>query len=435
MSKWWIYNNVMFFLARKCKEEGRGYSEVEMDIIDLCLSSDDDPLITQHTLSDKDSHYDHRDPLVIQDKDGDSGIQLLDDVEGNGVSYGKEDRSVWVDVDLLGLVRERVCDVCIVSWNVNGIRALDNKLGVSHIILEVLDSPDIVCFQESKTHDSTLLKDDIIHVEGYESFWSCCSVKKGYSGVVTYAKKGITIEANDRIFALHDESEKENNNPKGDIFDNEGRVIMTDHGSFVLFNVYFPNGCGSEARLEYKLQFYHSFSSICDRYLEQGRNVIVVGDVNTSADEIDHWDPDETRSGFLPSERAWLESFKLNFLDCFRHCHPDEVKYSWWDVQKNHRAANKGNRIDYCFINKNLKDNLIDSDVLIEHIGSDHCPVILKLKEMTMKEGCPAPQLSSMKRMKQMKIQSFFHTKNSKKRKRTDTQTKNKTKKRKLLTV
>jgi len=257
---------------------------------------------------------------------------------------------------------------------------------------------DVVCFQETKVDSMELLEDELFHVPGYESFWSFCKVKRGYSGVVTYCKTNICTKA-EAGFGIKK-------------FDEEGRIMMTDMSSFVLFNIYTPNGGKGEERTKFKLDFYKAFQQKCEDLIESGRNVVVVGDLNTAHRAIDTHNPIETFSGFLPEERAWMDQFfAKGFVDTFRHFHKDKTEsYTCWDQKKLLREVNKGWRLDYCIVDtKFVEKEILDSDILKDQEGSDHAPVLLKLKAQPPVPEHKIPELSSrVVRKKQSSISSFF---------------------------
>ncbi len=251
----------------------------------------------------------------------------------------------------------------IISWNVNGIRAAERKG-----ILEWLDhvQPDVLCLQETKAHPQQLSK-ALAEPEGYYSYFHSASVKKGYSGVVTYSKKEpVKVE-----YGL-----------LGEKFDEEGRVIMTEFKKFVLFNVYFPNGKASSERLNYKLEFYNAFLKKIDSYKKKGKKVIFCGDVNTAHTEIDLTHPknNEKISGFLPIERKWIDRVvNHGYLDSLREFHTEPELYTWWDMKTRARDRNVGWRIDYVFVQKELKKHLTNAFIMPDVMGSDHCPIGITL--------------------------------------------------------
>lgn len=249
----------------------------------------------------------------------------------------------------------------LVSWNVNGLRAVWKKdFQKSFADLDA----DILGIQETKLQEPQLT-DEMRNIDGYESFWSYASTKKGYSGVGVYTRlKPLNVSYGIEI-------------PE---FDNEGRILELEFDKFIFFNIYFPNGQMNDERLQYKLDFYKALFKHSDKYKKAGKNIIITGDYNTAHNEIDLKNPkaNEKRSGFLRIERDWLDKIiKNGYVDTFRHFYPEEVKYSWWSYRFKARERNAGWRIDYFFTTKDMikqgmvKDAFIDNDIL----GSDHCPV------------------------------------------------------------
>lgn len=248
------------------------------------------------------------------------------------------------------------------SWNVNGIRAVQKKGFVDWVKLE---SPDILCLQETKAQFSQL-DEEITNIEGYTSYWNA-PVRKGYSGVATYTKeKPLSVQYGIGI----------------DLYDEEGRIIITEYPSFTLLNIYFPNGQRDQGRVDYKLAFYDEILAYCDALVKDGKKVIVCGDFNTAHHPIDlkNWKSNENTSGFLPIEREYLSKWMDHgFVDTFRHFYPDTVKYSWWSYMFQARVKNVGWRIDYFLVSSNMIDSVKDADILCDVMGSDHCPVALYL--------------------------------------------------------
>lgn len=254
----------------------------------------------------------------------------------------------------------------LVSWNVNGLRAVVGKDFFGSIRRM---NPDIVALQETKLQEHQRT-DAMLNFDDYHSHWAYSTVKKGYSGVATYSRiKPLSVNAGIGI-------------PE---FDGEGRVLETDFGDFILFNVYFPNGQMSDERLAYKLDFFHAFFAHTDALKNQGRSLIITGDYNIAHNEIDlkHPKANENYSGFLRIERDWMDDIvKRGYVDTFRHVYPDEIKYSWWSYRSGARKTNAGWRIDYFFVTKDIldkgwiKEPFIDNEI----IGSDHCPVGLVLE-------------------------------------------------------
>jgi exodeoxyribonuclease-3 len=251
----------------------------------------------------------------------------------------------------------------LLSWNVNGIRAIQKKGFLDWFKKE---NPDIICLQETKAHPDQLT-DELKNVSGYESYFSSAE-KKGYSGVVTYTKiKPVSVQQGLGIKK----------------FDSEGRFIITEFEEFTLFNIYFPNGKASDERLQYKMEFYETFLKHCKKLLKENKKIVVCGDVNTAHKEIDLARPKENSqtSGFLPQEREWIDKFlAAGFIDSFRKFNQEPENYTWWDMVTRARDRNVGWRIDYFYISANLKDNIKSAIIHSAVMGSDHCPIEIELK-------------------------------------------------------
>ena len=252
----------------------------------------------------------------------------------------------------------------IFSWNVNGVRAIEKKGFLEWIENE---DPDIICIQETKAKveqlGSSLIKD-----HGYHTYWHSAE-KPGYSGVATFSKvepyyvqKGLGI----------------------DRFDSEGRVLITEHENFLLYNIYFPNGQKDEIRLNYKLDFYDELLPIINEQVESGSNVVVTGDWNTAHYPIDLARPKDNikTSGFMPIEREKMDQYiKSGWIDTFRHFHSEPERYTWWTYRFGARQRNVGWRIDYFFVNELFISNIEDADIHDDVIGSDHCPVSITVRD------------------------------------------------------
>ncbi len=250
----------------------------------------------------------------------------------------------------------------ILSWNVNGLRAVHKK-GFLDWFKE--EQPDILCLQETKAQEEQL-PDEVRNVEGYHSYFSS-AVKKGYSGVAIYTKekpksvkKGFGIER----------------------FDSEGRILVAEYSDFTLINIYYPNGKARKERLIYKMDFYDAFLEFANKLKKKGKNLIICGDVNTAHKEIDlaRPKPNEKVSGFLPEERAWMDKFFANgYLDTFRMFNQEPENYTWWDMISRARDRNVGWRIDYFFISESLKKKIKNAFILADVMGSDHCPIGIEI--------------------------------------------------------
>ncbi len=251
----------------------------------------------------------------------------------------------------------------ILSWNVNGIRAVMKKGFLEWLYKE---SPDILCMQETKATPDQL-DDTLREPESYDTYWNYPQ-KKGYGGVATFTKEKPLRVKND--FGIPE-------------FDIEGRVIITEYPAFKLFNVYFPNGKQSDERLKYKLDFYNAFLDFIDSLKAKGEKLVICGDYNTAHQEIDLARPktNEKLSGFLPIEREWIDKLvEHGYIDSFRHFNKEPGQYSWWDLKSGARERNVGWRIDYFFVSENLLGSVSRAFIMSEVMGSDHCPVGIILK-------------------------------------------------------
>jgi exodeoxyribonuclease-3 len=251
----------------------------------------------------------------------------------------------------------------LLSWNVNGIRAIYKK-GMLDFLQE--EKPDALCIQETKAHEEQLVK-KLLNPEGYFSYF-CSAERKGYSGVAAYSKyQPVSVKCGMGI----------------EEFDSEGRVIEIEYSDFILLNVYFPNGKASKERLDYKMNFYDAFLNHIEELRSQGKKVVFCGDVNTAHKEIDLARPKENEniSGFLPIEREWIDKvIDKGYIDTFRVFNSEGDNYSWWDYKTKARQRNVGWRIDYFFISEDLKKNLKKATIMNEVMGSDHCPIEIVLE-------------------------------------------------------
>ena len=252
----------------------------------------------------------------------------------------------------------------LISWNVNGVRAVWKK-GFGEWFQK--EQADVVCLQETKAQPDQL-EPEALNPHGYhgEFHWG---EKKGYSGVATFSKEKPALV--ERGFAI----------PQ---FDNEGRVLVTQHSGVTLFNIYFPNGKSRDERQKFKMDFYESFlGEVIPRYRKRGDDKIVIcGDVNTAHKEIDLARPAPNRkiSGFLPEECEWMDRLLADgFVDTFREFEKGPEHYSWWDQVSRARDRNVGWRIDYFFVSDNLRPRLKNAFIQPQTMGSDHCPVGIEL--------------------------------------------------------
>ena len=265
----------------------------------------------------------------------------------------------------------------IITWNINGYRAISgqnpkkkyDKVIQENKLFEYIEKekPDIICMQETKASEEQI-NEELRYPPGYVGYYHSCSVKKGYSGVVTFSKK-----------------EPKNVNLKIGIdkFDGEGRILETDFGDFVLFNIYFPKGYTDDPRLDYKMEFYDALFDYIEKLKKKGKKIIVSGDYNTAHQEIDLARPKENTntSGFLQIERDKLDWMtEQGWVDSFRQFEKEGGHYTWWSQRGRARENNVGWRIDYHFITENLLPNLKNAYQQPEAEGSDHCPVVIELE-------------------------------------------------------
>ena len=260
----------------------------------------------------------------------------------------------------------------IISWNVNGLRAVHRKGNFDDILAK---KPDILCIQETKSLPEQL-PDEIKKPKGYHSYFHFPTVKKGYSGVAIYSKNEPLMVQNDLGVEKMDQ---------------EGRLILAEYeglpvgeAGFTLINCYFPNGGGSPERLHYKLDFYDYFLDFIDKLHEKQPNIVFCGDVNVAHEPIDLARPKENENhvGFLPIERAWMDKLiSHGWIDVFRHFNPNKVDaYTYWDMKSFARERNVGWRIDYFFTSSEMIRNVKSVEILDKIFGSDHCPIKIVLK-------------------------------------------------------
>lgn len=282
-------------------------------------------------------------------------------------------------------------EVTLLSWNVVSLRNMLEKSNLAPAgqaplsFLSWLQKtrPDVACFQETKLQENQV-PDALKSPHGYHTAWSFAE-KKGYSGVATFSMdepvstvRGIGV----------------------DRFDVEGRVLMTEFPSFMLFNVYFPkayspreaeiarkegaaNAETMASRLPFKLAFYDAFLEHVDSFKAKGGKIVICGDFNVAHEEIDLARPKANRdtSGFLPEERAWMDRLIAHgYIDTYRWLNPDARQYTWWSYRFKAREKDIGWRLDYFFISENLLPSLSRAFILKDVYGSDHCPVGITLK-------------------------------------------------------
>jgi len=298
--------------------------------------------------------------------------------------------------------------VKLLCWNVNGWSATREKIDLKYGSIECFfqsvpgdprSALDIVCLQEVKVAEEKLSKEACV-VPGYESFWSCSVKRKGYSGVGTFSKAKMALSCEQDCL---EGADTDKNALKG-----EGRIVVIDIGTCVVVNVYVPNaGLGKSSnsnfgdgkipdsktlkegptRLEYKLEFLKALHARCEKYIEDGREIVLVGDFNVAVDVRDTHPSIPLEQAFTEKERQSFSRFLQNdtFVDVFRHLHPNERStFTCFDERTNARERNAGVRIDYVLVTKGLLPKVRACEVVngnswIPHKWSDHFALLLDI--------------------------------------------------------
>ena len=250
----------------------------------------------------------------------------------------------------------------IISYNVNGIRAAITK-GFLEWIQQA--NPDVICLQEIKATEDQIPTEQIT-AAGYPYQYYFSAQKKGYSGVAILSK----IKPNNVVFGTEVTH-----------MDFEGRNLRADFDDLSVMSLYLPSGTNMD-RLDHKFKYMDDFLEYVNGLKKTIPNLIICGDYNICHQAIDIHDPirNQTVSGFLPEERAWLDKFmKSGFIDSFRHFNKEPHHYSWWSYRAGARGNNKGWRIDYNLVSENLKDRMSRAVILPEAKHSDHCPILVEI--------------------------------------------------------
>jgi exodeoxyribonuclease-3 len=251
----------------------------------------------------------------------------------------------------------------IISWNVNGVRAVAKKGFADQI--KSWDA-DMICLQETKAQDAEV-KQALAHVDGYNLF-SCSAVRKGYSGTSILTKHEPLSVAFGLGVHEHDQ---------------EGRVITAEFDNFYLLTAYIPNSGSDLARLDYRKTWDRDFTNYLAN-LQIKKPVVACGDFNVAHQPIDLARPKENynkTSGYTQQEIDGMTALLgSGFIDTYRHFRPDEVGYSWWSARFGARAKNIGWRIDYFIVSDSFLPSVVDSFIMPSEMGSDHCPVVLVIK-------------------------------------------------------
>ena len=248
----------------------------------------------------------------------------------------------------------------LISWNVNGLRAIMSKNFMD--FFNETDA-DIFCLQETKLQDGQIE----MNLPGYHQYWNYAE-KKGYSGTAIFTKQ-------EPISVSYGLGQEEH--------DREGRVITLEFEDFYMVTVYTPNSQNELKRLDYRMAWEDAFRSYLTE-LNQTKPVVVTGDMNVAHKEIDLKNPKTNRknAGFTDEERAKMSQLlDSGFIDTYRYFYPDtEGVYSWWSYRFRAREKNAGWRIDYFLVSSDMEDQLAGAKIHTEVFGSDHCPVELDLK-------------------------------------------------------
>ena len=253
-------------------------------------------------------------------------------------------------------------NIKLISWNVNGIRAVEKKGFVDEMLKW---DADVICLQETKASEDQL-SEAILNINGYKSWWHS-GEKKGYSSVSIYSRlepiavhKGLGIEA----------------------FDKEGRVIIAEYEDFYIVNCYFPNSQAEIKRIDYRLAFG-------DALIEKlrtdfaGKTQLICGDYNVAHKAIDlaRPKPNVGKPGYSIEERTWMDKFiGIGYVDTFRMFNQEANQYSWWSYRGGARSKNVGWRLDYFCVDSDSKAKVTNATIMQEVMGSDHCPVTVDVQ-------------------------------------------------------
>ncbi len=250
----------------------------------------------------------------------------------------------------------------IITYNVNGIRAAIKKG-----FLEWLEATnaDVLCLQETKAQEEQIPVLDFQSL-GYTTY-SFSAKKKGYSGVAILTK----LQPDNVVCGMGMER-----------YDNEGRFIRADFGDVSVASIYHPSGSSGDERQAFKMEWLDDFARYVQALRQERSQLVLAGDYNICHQAIDIHDPirNAKNSGFLPEEREWMSQFlDLGYVDAFRHLNKEPHHYTWWSYRANARANNKGWRIDYQMLTKNLENKLQQVEILSNAMHSDHCPLAIDL--------------------------------------------------------
>lgn len=268
-------------------------------------------------------------------------------------------------------------DMRIFSWNVNGLRAVLKK-GAFQEFLANYD-PDIICLQETKAKQGQAEVD----FEEYEEIWNSAD-RAGYSGTAIFTKvRPLSVR-----FGMFDAQNEEFEwvDQFGDVR-TEGRLVTAEFDDFYLVDAYVPNAKDSLERLKFRETVWDPALLSYMKELEKTKPVILCGDMNVAHEEIDLARPKQNvqHAGFTKEERQGMTNYLLaGFIDSFRFKNPEKVKYSWWSYRGGARQNNVGWRIDYFLLSDSLKSKLVEAEICDEVMGSDHCPVMIEMKDLSL---------------------------------------------------
>ena len=247
----------------------------------------------------------------------------------------------------------------LISWNVNGIRAVLTK-GFEDFFKDV--NADIFCIQETKCQEGQVN----LEFEGYQSFWNSAE-RKGYSGTAIFSKiKPLSVK-----FGIGIEEH-----------DKEGRVITLEFKDFYMVNIYTPNSKRELERLDYRQIWEDEIRKYLLK-LNKTKPVVMCGDLNVAHKEIDLKNPrtNTHNAGFTIEERNKMtELLDAGFIDTFRYLYPDKTDcYTWWSYMRKAREKNVGWRIDYFIVSESIKNKIKEANIYKDIMGSDHCPIGLEI--------------------------------------------------------
>lgn len=258
----------------------------------------------------------------------------------------------------------------IIAWNVNGIRSL---MKTDHLLKVIEDKkPNIICFGETKISCPFFDLEEALRkrIKGFKyRYWSPCLIRNGYSGTTIFSKKkplNIThgIGSSD--------------------LDQEGRVITLEFKDYYLVHVYTPNSGRGLVRLKYRVNNWDVEFRKYIKNLNKSKPTVVCGDLNVAHKEIDIHNPkgNKKNAGFTNEERNSFDKLlkEVNLVDTYRELNPEKEEYSYWTYMHKARAKNKGWRIDYFLVSDKIKNKVKKSEILTDVMGSDHAPIMLKIK-------------------------------------------------------